>query len=169
MVKLARYCIAFLIIAGCGGEGPYRITVESHGTKMVVGKFTRSLLESDSSFSWYRSNYDAFTPDSASIAYLSTAMQNVHFIVVGGTWCGDTKHELPKFFKTVSLSHVPESNIEMYGVDRSKKSSDGLTEKYGITRVPTFILFSGGKEIGRIVESTKNGMEFDLAGLLKQK
>src|SRR5450759_3111650 len=92
-----------------------------------------------------------------------------HFIVIGGTWCGDTKRELPKFFKTVSLSHIPESNIELYGVDRSKKSNDGLTEKYGITRVPTFILFSDGKEIGRIVESTNHGMEFALAGLLKQK
>ncbi len=169
MIKMARYCFAFLIIAGCGGEAPYRITVESQGTKIVVGKFKRSLLESDSSFSWYRRNYDAFTPDSASIAYLSTAAHNVDFIVVGGTWCGDTKRELPKFFKTVSLSHIPESNIELYGVDRSKKSNDGLTEKYDITRVPTFILFSDGKEIGRIVESTKNGMEFDLAGLLKQK
>lgn len=169
MAKMARYCVVFLIIAGCGGEGPYRIAVEPQGTKIVIGKFTRSLLESDSSFSWYRYNYDAFTPDSASIAYLSTAAHDVHFIVVGGTWCGDTKHELPKFFKTISLSHIPEKNIELYGVDRSKKSNDGLTEKYGITQVPTFILFSDGKEIGRIVESTKNGMEFDLAGLLKNK
>lgn len=169
MVKMARYCVAFLIMAGCRGEGPYRMTVESKGTKIVVGKFTRSLLESDSSFAWFRLNYDAFTPDSASIAYLSTAAQDVHFIVIGGTWCGDTKHELPKFFKTVSLSHIPETNMEMYGVDRSKKSNDGVTEKYGITRVPTFILFSDGKEIGRIVESTKNGMEFDLADLLKKK
>jgi thiol-disulfide isomerase/thioredoxin len=169
MVKAARYCIALLIIAGCGGESPYRITVESQGTKIVVGKFTQSLLESDSSFSWYRHNYDAFTPDSASIAYLSAAAQNVRFIVFGGTWCSDTKRELPKFFKTVSLSHMPETNIELYGVDRSKNSNDGLTEKYGITRVPTFILFSDGKEIGRIVESTKNGMEFDLAGLVKKK
>ncbi len=169
MAKMVRYCIALLIIAGCGGESPYRITVEAQGTKIVVGKFTRSLLESDSSFSWYRRNYDAFIPDSASIVYLSTAAHNVHFIVVGGTWCSDTKHELPKFFKTVALSHIAETNIELYGVDRSKKSNDGLTEKYSVTRVPTFILFSNGKEIGRIVESTKNGMEYDLAGLLKQK
>ncbi len=169
MVKIVRYCIAFLIIGGCGGESPYQITVESQGTKIVVGKFTRTLLESDSSFSWYRHNYDAFTPDSASIAYLSTAANNVHIIVVGGTWCGDTKRELPKFFKTVSLSHIPETNIDLYGVDRSKKSRDGLTEKYDITRVPTFILLSDGKEIGRIVESTKNGMEFDLVSLLKKK
>src|SRR5450756_704998 len=169
MVKIARYCVAFLIIAGCGGEGSYRNTVESQGTEIVVGKFTRSLLESDSSFSWYRRNYDAFTPDSASIAYLSNAAHNVHFIVIGGTWCGDTKRELPQFFKTVSLSDIPESNIELYGVDRSKKSNDGLTAQYGFTRVPTFILYSDGKEIGRIVESTKHGMKFDLAGLLKQK
>ena len=169
MTTLTRLFIFLLIIAGCGGEGPYQVRIESHGTKIVIGKFTKSLLESDSSFSWYQHNYDSFTPDSASIAYLSTAAHNIHFIVVGGTWCGDTKHELPKFFKTISLSHIPEANIEMYGVDRSKKSKDGLTEKYGITNVPTFILFSDGIEVGRIVESTKIGMEFDLAGLLKRK
>ena len=168
-MRYARYCAFMLMIAGCFGDASYRISVESHGTKVVTGRFTRSLLESDSSFSWYRQNYGAFSPDSASIAYLAGTAHNIHFIIVGGTWCSDTKQELPRFFKTVSLSHIPEANIELYGVDRSKKSKDGLTEKYGINRVPTIILFSEGKEIGRIVESTKNGMEFDLADILRKK
>ena len=169
MGRMTWCCIALFYIAGCGAKNSYLITVEPQGTKIVIGKFTPSVLISDSSFLWYSHNYDAFTPDSASIAFLSTAAKDIRFVVVGGTWCSDTKRELPKFFKVVSLAHLPESNIDLYGVDRSKKSKEGLTEKYGINRVPTFILLFEGKEVGRIVESTREGMEFDLVGLLRKK
>jgi len=169
MGRLGLCCVAVVLAAGCGAENSYLITVEPQGTKIIIGKFTPSVLDSDPAFLWYPQNYDAFTPDPASIEYLSNAAKDVHFIVVCGTWCGDTKRELPKFFKVVSLAHIPGSNIELYGVDRSKKSKDGLTEQYGISRVPTIILISGGHEVGRIVESTKRGMEFDLANLLRKK
>jgi len=35
--------------------------------------------------------------------------------------------------------------------------------------VPTFILLSDGKEIGRIVEHSEGGIEFDLVYLLQKK
>lgn len=158
-----------LFVGGCGSSDSYRIAVDSHGTKIVTGVFSPALLETDSSFLWYRENYAAFMPDSGSVAVIAADAKNIHFIVVGGTWCGDTKRELPKFFKTVSLAHIPDTNIVLYGVDRSKKSSDGFTEKYDIINVPTFILFANGKEIGRIVESEKRGIEFDLVDLLQTK
>ncbi len=157
------------LVSGCGSSDSYHIAVDTHGTKIVTGVFSHTLLESDSSFLWYRENYAAFMPDSASVAVIAATAKNIHFIVVGGTWCGDTKRELPKFFKTVSLAHIPDTNIVLYGVDRSKKSNDGFTEKYNIINVPTFILLSNGKELGRIVESEKRGMEFDLVDLLQAK
>lgn len=163
------FVFASLIAAGCGTESTYHIVVEPLGAKIVIGKFSPSVLERDSSFLWYGQNYRAFSPDSSSVAFISMAAKDVHFVVFGGTWCGDTKRELPKFFKTVLLAHIPGANIDLYGVDRSKRSEDGLTEKYGISRVPTIILLSGGREIGRIVEYTTKGMEFDLANLLRKK
>ena len=87
----------------------------------------------------------------------------------GGTWCGDTKRELPKFFKIMALAKIPAENIELYGVDRSKESGDGIREKYNIVSVPTFILISGGKEIGRIVEYPKNSLELDMVDLLRKQ
>ena len=156
-------------MAGCGGTDSYQVSFEPHGQKIVTGKISPSMLASDSSFQWYNQNYSSFTPDSASVVFLSTEAKNIHFIVFGGTWCGDTKRELPKFFKTVSSAHIPESNIELYGVDRAKQSRDGLTEKYHVTYVPTFIVFSDGKEVGRIVEHPEEGIEFDLVHILQKK
>lgn len=165
----AAYFSALVLLVGCGSGKSYQILTSQQGPKIVTGRFSPSLLVSDSSFQWFSQNFASYTPDSVSIAFLSKAAKNIHFIVVGGTWCGDTKRELPRFFKTVSLAHIPDANIELYGVDRSKKSKDGITEKYDIVLVPTFILLSEGKEIGRIVEYAKKGIEFDLVDLLQQK
>ncbi len=169
MVRATAFLAVLFFIAGCGSGNSYEISVEQHGQKIVTGRFSPSLLESDSSFQWYRQNYASFTPDSASIAFLSLAAKDLHFIVIGGTWCGDTKRELPKFFKTISMAHIPEANIELYGVDRSKRSDDGIADKYNLTNVPTFIVLSNGKEIGRIVEEPKEGIELDLVQMLQKK
>ena len=148
---------------------PYQVATDSHGQTVITGRFSPTLLESDSAFIWYRQNYASFEPDSASVVIITEAAKGVHFIVVGGTWCGDTKRELPRFFKTASLAHIPDANIELFGVDRSKKSKEGITDKYDVVNVPTFIVLSDGKEIGRIVESPRQGMEFDLANILRKK
>ena len=107
------------------------------------------------------------------VIFIADAIRYIAMVArpMGGQWLLplDTKRELPKFFKTISLAHIPESNIELYGVGRSKKSRDGLTEKYHVTNVPTFIVFSDGKELGRIVEHPEEGIEFDLVHILQKK
>ena len=169
MARAVFFAVVMLSLAGCGSGDSYQILVEPHGQKILIGRISPSLLESDSSFQWYRQNYASFTPDSASIVFLSSAAKNIRFIVFGGTWCGDTKRDLPKFFKTMALAHIPDTNIELYGVDRSKKSGNGLAEKYHVTNVPTFIVFAEGKELGRIVEEPTVGIEFDLVQILRKK
>lgn len=169
MGRAAAVFAVLFFMAGCGAGDSYQVAIETHGQKIVTGRISPAMLASDSSFEWYGRNYAAFVPDSASIVFLSTEAKNIHFIVFGGTWCGDTKRELPKFIKTAMLARIPESNIELYGVDRSKQSADGLTEKYHVTNVPTFIAISEGKEIGRIVEHPDKGIEFDLVQMLQKK
>jgi hypothetical protein len=56
----------------------------------------------------------------------------------------------------------------MVGVDRTKKDADGLAEKWGVTRVPTFVFLRDGQEVGRVVERTPAGvtLEGEIARLL---
>ena len=42
---------------------------------------------------------------------------------------------------------IGDAALTMVGVDRTKKDAEGLTEKYGITRVPTFVFLRDGKVI----------------------
>ena len=59
----------------------------------------------------------------------------------------------PGFLKVADAAGIPEQRIILYGLDRSKITSDGLAEKYQIRLVPTFICLKEGGEIGRITET----------------
>jgi thiol-disulfide isomerase/thioredoxin len=164
LVPVFFFVIGFL---SCTSGSSYQIVQESPTTKIVIGKFTTSLLKTDPSFSWYTERYDVYKPDSASTAFLDSAAHSIHFIVFMGTWCGDSKREVPRFFKTIDAANIPRENITMYGVDRLEKDKNHLRAAYNIEKVPTFILFRNDKEIGRIVEEAPAGIERDMVTLIK--
>ncbi|HTX18644.1 MAG TPA: thioredoxin family protein [Bacteroidota bacterium] len=164
----AWWWLWLLLLEGCWSNGQYQIISDPRGAKIVTGRFSPSLLQSDPSFSWYNQNYSSYTPDSEAVRFIAQNARAVRFVVVGGTWCGDTRRELPRFFRVVEEAKIPSDQIELYGVDRMKEGPGKIAEKYDIESVPTFILFSGGKEIGRIVESPHRSIELDLEDLLKK-
>ena len=47
-------------------------------------------------------------------------------------------------------------------VNRSKSTPDNLQEGFNIERVPTFIFYKEGKEIGRFVEFPQESVEADM-------
>jgi thiol-disulfide isomerase/thioredoxin len=98
-----------------------------------------------------------YTPDPAMIAGIGARAGNVTVLAIVGTWCIDTKRMLPPFFAVLDAAQLPESIVTIVGVDRTKKDAEGLTEKWGVTRVPTFIFFRRGEEIGRVVEKLAAG------------
>lgn len=166
-------CILFVlliwsaVLGSCAAQ-TYTVEIEPSGTKVLKGYFDRHVMEEDPHFSWFKTNYDAYQLDSSITAQIATLTDDVHFIMVVGTWCGDSKRELPKQFKILDAAKVPEDNVTIFGVDRSKKSQEGTTDKYTILRVPTLIVFRGEQELGRIVEHPRVTNEADLLRLLSK-
>ena len=133
-------------------------TVEGDGTKIVKGFFTKQELASDPAFSWYIQNQQNFKPDSIAVEALKLHGKSLYVLAFGGTWCGDTKSLLPKFYALTEAADFPEDHVTLIGVDRSKKTLYNLTEAFNVTNVPTFIVLKNGKEIGRVVEYGKYGV-----------
>ena len=71
----------------------------------------------------------------------------VEVLVYYGSWCSDSRREVPRFLRIMEKGGFPGCRIRFYAVDRTKKSPDGLTEKYAIEKVPTFLFFRDGKEM----------------------
>lgn len=69
-----------------------------------------------------------------------------------GTWCGDSREGVPPFIKAVEAAQNENINVNLIGVDRKKMDPENTAIQYDVQRVPTFIVFKNGQEIGRMVE-----------------
>ncbi len=114
----------------------------------------------------FKENYDSTNVNPDFVEMIKAVHADVEIVVVLGTWCGDSKRQVPRFLKIVDLAAFPSSRIRYFGLDRSKKSSDGVTDQYNIDRVPTFIFLHNGAEIGRIVEAPKTTIEEEMFVIL---
>jgi thiol-disulfide isomerase/thioredoxin len=158
------------LFAGYSIFAQSEITIEAGGTKIVKGFMSRQELASDSSFKWYAENQKGYTPDVNALNSLRANKDSVNFVVFGGTWCGDTKYILPKFFSLTDAAGFSQDRVTMIGVDRSKKTIQHLAEAFGVINVPTIIVMKNGKEVGRVVEYGKYGSyDKELAEILTKK
>jgi thiol-disulfide isomerase/thioredoxin len=156
MIKAAFIAIA--VSLGFSAAAQQEISKDAEGNKIIKGFMTRKDLASDSAFAWFAQNQAGFAPNADAVNAFRNQKDSIHILAFGGTWCGDTKYILPKFYMLADAAGLPESRITLVGVDRSKKTVHNLTEPFGITNVPTFIVLKNGKEIGRVVEYGKYGL-----------
>ena len=141
---------------------------ESKNEKVLQGNISRSIIEADTTFKWFATNFNFAQPDAAAIDIFKRNKSKFKMIVFGGTWCEDTQNLLPLFYKLVEQSGYPQSKITLVGVDRKKQSGNGLSDQYKITNVPTFIVLKNdGSEAGRVVEYGKyNAIDKELAEIV---
>ncbi len=134
--------------------------------KNPKGTYTREILNDTAICPWYAGGYSEYTPNTEKLALLEKSFTSEHeLLVFGGTWCGDTKNLLPKFYKTIdALPNPPKIKIVL--VDMKKESGEGIEKEYKIEYVPTFIVLKNNKEIGRVVETVNESIEADLAAIL---
>ena len=123
-------------------------------------------LENPSFTPWFTPGMEDYTPQIHDLTYYNN-LEDVQVILFIGTWCGDTKRNLPKFIKTWKTLGLPESNLEIIALhnemEHYKQGPEREEQIYGIHRVPTFIFLKEGREIGRIVESPTTDFETELA------
>ncbi len=163
-MKKAFTVISFLLLATFGFAQkttnevvqPYTITINEK-EKVLKGLLNRSVIESDTTFKWFKNNYALGRVDATAVDAFKKKGSQVRMVIFGGTWCEDTQNLLPQFYRLVDSSGYPDSCITLIGVDRNKKTLDNLSDAFHITNVPTFIVMKEGKEIARVVEYGKYG------------
>lgn len=151
-------------------QTPYTCNADPNhpGGKIYNGIITKYALINDTSFKWYASSQQIYTPKKEVLNAMSAANGKYKFILFGGSWCEDTQFILPKFFKLQEQAGIPDSDISFIGVDRNKSSLGNLAAAFNVKNVPTIIVLKDGIEAGRIVEYGKTGeWDKELAELLK--
>jgi len=107
--------------------------------------------------------YQKYTPDQALLDGLKARIgSNLKVDVYFAFWCDDSKNNVPRFIRILDSLGTSELQVTFYEVDRKANSEIKYYEdSLRIERVPTFVFFRGGKEIGRIIENPKRDMTED--------
>ncbi len=111
----------------------------------------------------FRQRYKTVRINSAPLENLNG--RGVTVICVFGDWCSDSVAHVPEFMKI--SEKLKFDDVQWLAVGHHLADDTGIVRAYHIKRVPTFLFFADGVEVGRIVENPKTTMEKDTASILK--
>ncbi len=142
---------------------------KNSGEKMLIGKIQRNDFM-DSTFSWwFNSEYNFYDIDSTYLEILNTDLRNYSITLVLGTWCSDSRTQVPRFFKILDAINYPVEKLLIIAVNRDIKAQDLDIDNLKIKLVPTFIIYKDNTELGRIIESPTESLEKDLIKIINSK
>jgi len=139
----------------------------SDQTTWLLGYFNLSQLTREPYSTWYIKGFDEYTLNSDVInKLLEINKDGVTIKIVMGTWCPDSRREVPRFMRVMEVWQFPVSKITFIGVDDAKQSPVGEYVSLDIMRVPTFIIYKNNIETGRIIENPTTSLEQDMVNIL---
>jgi thiol-disulfide isomerase/thioredoxin len=161
--------LALTALAGAGDPPAAPLTAKPAAAEeaVPVGPTTRETVEAAPD--WAQAEVEA-RPDAGAAQALGTVEPGAEVTVFLGTWCGDSRREVPRFWKALDAEGgaVP-FQVRYVAVDHAKKEPADLLKENDVRYLPTFIVRRGGHEVGRIVETSPHGVEQDLLALLTGK
>lgn len=164
MKKVFLAVICSLVITTCFSQS------KKDRSGNLIGYIKKSDFLDKQYKGWFDYNYKNYKPKADVVKKISKNLKGVSVLCFMGTWCGDSKRETPRFYKIMELANFDfKNNFEMVAVNRSKRTPDNLQEGHNIIRVPTFIFYKKGKELGRFVEYPRETMEEDILKILREK
>jgi len=158
--------VLVLTSLACASAGPAK---PAEAAKPVLtGPVTRDKVEAAVP-EWVQVELES-QPDAEAAQALASVEPGAEVTVLLGTWCGDSRREVSRFWKALDETGgaVP-FEVHYVAVDEDKKEPAAAVAENGVRYLPTFVVRRGGHEVGRIVETSPNGIEKDLLALLTGK
>ncbi|MBX7151360.1 thioredoxin family protein [bacterium] len=172
-VNVAIGFALILILSSCSTKPIKHEVQTSHvemvnGERMLIGDFTQNELMNE--FTIFKASFDSYQPSQNAIDFLKSFSNNLSIETYLGTWCSDSKRDVPPFLKIFAMANNPHIQCHLHGVDRTKRDKNGETSRLGISHVPTMIFYVNGKELGRIVENPfHETLEEDILDILSKQ
>ncbi len=123
----------------------------------------------DAGISGWREERERYKPRPESLAVLATAKLHYRVTVAMGTWCGDTRDQVPRLQAVLAAlgAKSPFETPRLIGTDRTKRAPASVFPFGEVELSPTIVISIEGHEVGRIVETPTSGsIESDLVRIL---
>jgi hypothetical protein len=160
------FWIAAFLFGSCAQS--YRIEQDDIA-RAAVGRI--SWREWQREAQWQRYTDSTYTPEAQHLERLRTSLKSSPtptFRLIAGTWCGDSRDELPRLFSLFERLGINADAVELWGVDRRKHQPEAVCKENALEYVPTLIVLRNAKEVGRITEHPRISWEADLAAILEK-
>ncbi len=135
---------------------------------VMKGMCDRQGLQSTVWADIFENGYNSYQPDMELVLRIAPKLQGVEIVVTLGTWCGDSKEQVPAFFRILDEAGYDFSKLTLLALDRNFDSGEAGIRPYDTEKVPTFIFYSGGTELGRIIETPEGSLEKHMLTILGQ-
>jgi tetratricopeptide (TPR) repeat protein len=150
---------------------PATAITDASGNPTLLGRHPKADLQLPPYNAWFDKNYSDYIIDTATIDKLKPLIKGKQFEIFMGTWCGDSRREVPRMYKILEYAGVRASNITLILVDNHdstyKQSPQHEEKDKQIFRVPDLIVYRKGKELNRIIEFPVVSLEKDLLNILQ--
>jgi tetratricopeptide (TPR) repeat protein len=142
--------------------------------EILYGAITKENLMAAPFDKWFITNYDTYEPNAGVVSSLKKLnTKDISVQIFLGTWCGDSKREVPRFMKVLNELSFPLQKVQIValggGDSLYKQSPQHEEDGKGIFRVPVFIFYKNGLEINRINEYPAFSLEKDILTILSNK
>ena len=144
------------------------ITDDESEKAMLIGYSTREAFNDTNFSDWWNEEYDIYEVDVETTEEIKSGFEDLEIKLVMGTWCSDSRREVPRFYKILDEMEYPSENISLINVNREKVGLADEVDGLEIHFVPTFIFYRNNEEIGRIVEMPYESLEKDMLEIVKK-
>ena len=159
----------FLFRCGTNQQKPLSANpVKATSGKMILlGPINVSNLRTSPITPWFDQEYDRINTDPNWIKEIKPFLKGLKIKVFMGTWCEDSKRELPHFIKLLNALEFDQNHLKMYAMSEEKTTPRNFEKDLDIYNIPTIIFFKDGNEMNRFVEFPLNSLESDIEKIVK--
>jgi len=136
--------------------------------KMLIGFCTREVFQDTAFKDWFDEQYKNYQPDYEVLDKLEGKLNDISITIVMGTWCSDSREQIPSFYKILDELNYDTNKITLICVDRKKKGLSDEADGFNIELVPTIIFYRNNEEIGRIIETPAETLEKDMLEIVSK-
>lgn len=161
--KISLIIISTLFCVNILAQEFNTVTIDEKTEKPMLIGYTTLEAFKDTSFSWWwNSAYNMYEVDSAATEELKANFNDVKIKIVMGTWCEDSRREVPRLFKILDAIFYRTQSLTIISVNRDKVGLEDEVDGLKIEFVPTFIFTKDNEELGRIIEMPYDTLEKDM-------
>lgn len=134
--------------------------------EILFGYCTRDAIMTNGD--WWKTEYESYTVKSEKFNFsLPEKFDSVQVFM--GSWCEDSRREVPRFCKIFDMDYFKDIPITFICLNGQKTVDVIDVEEYYVQFVPTIIFYKKGEELCRIIEQPRTeSLESDIEDLMER-